>query len=107
MSEARLGERNPMWKDGESGRYGQGWKQTRREIRKRDEVCQACGYDGSSDRLDVHHIIPISHFRIAEDVDIAEGHDASNLILLCIKCHMEAEYGDLHIESGILDPLDG
>lgn len=107
MSESTSGEQNPMWTDGQSGRYGPGWNQAREEVRERDEVCRQCGHDGSERRLEVHHLVPMWRFRAAEGVDLRTAHDRSNLVLLCRACHMQAEHGDLGFESGVDDPLDG
>lgn len=105
MSEARRGEGNPMYIDGESDTYGPGWRVARDRVRERDGICQSCGDDGSDRSLEVHHIIPVSNFRVAEEADLSEAHELSNLVLLCRDCHEEAEWGDLSFESGIADPL--
>lgn len=106
MSEARRGEKNPMYRDGESGTYGSGWAWARREVNERDECCQWCGATRTDARLEVHHIIPVAHFRQADDVELSAAHDLTNLILLCRSCHMKAEYGDSPFESGLDDPLN-
>jgi len=106
MSEARRGEKNPRYVDGESGYYGSKWPFARRRAKERDKVCQACSADDTEARLEVHHIVPFNRFRQAEYVDVSEGHNLSNLVLLCQDCHMQAEHGDLSFESGIEDPLD-
>jgi 5-methylcytosine-specific restriction endonuclease McrA len=106
MSEARKGQKNPMYVDGESGYYGPEWSFARRQANERDEVCQACGADDTESRLEVHHIVPFNRFRQAEETDLSDGHELSNLVLLCRSCHMRAEHGDLSFESGIEDPLD-
>ena len=106
MSEARQGKKNPRYIDGESGYYGSEWPFARRQAKKRDGVCQACDADDTEDRLEVHHIVPFNRFRQAEDVDPSDGHDLSNLVLLCQRCHIRAEHGDLSFESGIEDPID-
>ena len=59
------------------------WKKARTLARQRDaERCTVCG---SSDRLEVHHRIPIS-----------EGGDRfalSNLVTLCSSCHHDSHRG--------------
>lgn len=106
MSEARKGEKNPMYVAGESGYYGPEWSLARRQAKKRDEVCQTCGADATEGRLEVHHIVRFNRVRQAEDADLSEGHDLSNLVLLCQSCHMRAEHEDLSFESEMEDPLD-
>ena len=106
MSEARRGEKNPRYVDGESGYYGSEWLFARRQVKERDEVCQTCSADDIEAQLEVHHIVPFNRFRQAECVDVSDGHDLSNLVLLCRDCHMRAEHGDRSFESGIEDPLD-
>lgn len=106
MSEARKGEKNPMYVAGESGYYGPEWSLARRQAKKRDEVCQTCGADATEGRLEVHHIVRFNRVRQAEDADLSEGHDLSNIVLLCQSCHMRAEHEDLSFESEMEDPLD-
>ena len=61
------------------------WDRTRRDILQRDNHrCQQCG---STERLEVHHIIP---FRISR------SNDHSNLITLCKFCHLQVERAFLH-----------
>jgi 5-methylcytosine-specific restriction protein A len=59
------------------------WQRARAEARKRDgERCQRCG---SSERLQVHHIVPL-----------AKGGDRYallNLVTLCQPCHAEVGRG--------------
>jgi 5-methylcytosine-specific restriction endonuclease McrA len=104
MSESTAGERNPNWKGGYSHRYGPGWAIARKRALERDEVCQQCGHDGTEDRLEVHHIIPVRRFREASNATIAEAHDLKNLVTLCKRCHPRADHGKLDFESGIEPP---
>lgn len=106
MSEARAGEGNPQWKGGGSVRYGPGWSAAREWVRERDEVCQHCGHDGSEDRLEVHHIVPMRAFHDVEEASLRTAHDESNLVLLCRPCHVRAEWGDIEFESGIDPPTE-
>jgi 5-methylcytosine-specific restriction endonuclease McrA len=59
------------------------WQTARAEARKRDgERCQNCG---SSERLQVHHIEPLSQG--------GDRYALSNLVTLCQPCHAEAGRG--------------
>ena len=101
MSESTAGEQNPNWRGGYSRRYGPGWSVARQSIRKRDKVCQNCGHDGSDHRLEVHHIIPIRVFRSAEHLKIEDAHGEQNLVLLCKRCHGQAEHGKIEFDAPI------
>lgn len=109
MSLASLGPKNARWKGHDSTHlnYGAGWGRARRLARERDEVCQHCGHGGDERRLEVHHIVPVRHFRRAPDTSMSEAHALSNLVLLCSRCHGLAEGGEISFESGIEDPLYG
>jgi 5-methylcytosine-specific restriction endonuclease McrA/transposase-like protein len=106
MSESSRGENNSQWQGGHDDNYGPGWYMARQRVKQRDGVCQNCGTDGSEDRLEVHHIVPLRLFDQSEEAEKRDAHDLSNLVLLCRPCHMEAEHGDLEFESGI-HPPDG
>lgn len=99
MSESTAGDANPNWRGGCSSRYGSGWSITRERIRKRDEVCQHCGHDGSERRLEVHHIVPVRVFRRAKDLTIEDAHHGENLVLLCSRCHPRAEHGLINFDE--------
>jgi hypothetical protein len=59
------------------------WQRARAEARKRDgEQCQQCG---SSERLQVHHIVPLSQG--------GDRYALSNLVTLCQECHARAGGG--------------
>lgn len=104
MSEATAGERNPNWKGGYSPRYGSGWAVARKRALERDEVCQHCGHDGTDDRLEVHHIVPVREFREASNASISDAHHEDNLVVLCKRCHPRADHGDLEFDSGVESP---
>jgi len=99
MSESSRGEANANWRGGRVDGYGSEWRPARDAVRDRDQVCRACGHDGSDRLLDVHHIVPVRRFRDDPDAELAEAHDLRNLVLLCRSCHREAEYGDLGFEA--------
>lgn len=100
MSRSTAGKNNPNWKGGEYTHewYGPGWEFVRNRVRERDEVCQQCGHDGSSTRLEVHHIIPIRHFRNADGIPINAANHEANLLLLCKRCHGRAEHGVIEVK---------
>lgn len=104
MSESTSGEANPNWRGGYSNRYGSGWSLVRQRIRERDEVCQECGHDGSENRLEVHHIVPVREFRSAEETTVEDAHRPENLVLLCKSCHGKADHGLLGLETDIERP---
>ena len=66
------------------------WKKVRNEVYKRDNyTCQVCGiecvgfeHEEKFRRIQCHHIVP---YRITQD------NSASNLITLCVKCHVKEE----------------
>ena len=101
MSESTAGEANPNWRGGYSSRYGPGWSVARENVRKRDEMCQHCGHDGTKNRLEVHHIVPIRVFRRADHLAIEDAHDEQNLVLLCNRCHGRADHGRIEFEAPI------
>lgn len=77
----RLGEKNPMWKDGISFEtYSINWTNTlKRSIRERDKyICQLCNEQQNDKAFDVHHI----------DYD-KKNCNPDNLITLCRSCHMK------------------
>jgi len=62
------------------------WDETRDKFIETNPVCAACG---STDRLQVHHILP---FRVRPDLELVE----SNLIVLCMgenECHLMIGHG--------------
>lgn len=101
MSEATTGADNPNWRGGYSDSYGAGWSLARERVRNRDGVCQHCGHDGSENRLEVHHIIPVRVFRNADDATVSDAHHPDNLVLLCNRCHPKADHGLLQFEPDI------
>lgn len=104
MSESRIGKSNPNWRGGQQRNYGPGWTAARRRIRERDEVCQNCGAEAEGRKLDVHHIVPVRAFAAAEDAELRDAHDESNLVLLCQTCHGYAEHDKISFKSGLDDP---
>ena len=73
--EWKRGENHPRYHGGYDSKYGRGWKRQRNLAIERDKICKNCG---TSENLDVHHIIP---FKISKDNSL------SNLIVLCKSCH--------------------
>lgn len=79
-----------LTENNEKNTYNQGWFKARREALERDDhKCQQCGIKASElDRdLDVHHQKPVRDFE-----NPSEAHYPDNLISLCRKCHMIAEW---------------
>lgn len=81
------GDKNPNWKNGSSLLKGRGenWKSQSKKARVRDNyTCQNCGSLGIS----VHHIKPYRLF----NGDWKSANVLSNLITLCMSCHMKIEH---------------
>src|SRR3990167_4003958 len=64
---------------------GSNWGRVRREVIRRDKVCQICFTDKY---LDVHHIIPR---RVFGKKNYEKFNQINNLILLCKKHHRKTE----------------
>jgi hypothetical protein len=79
------GENTTNWLGGEINYYGPNWTIQRARTRKRDGNCQVCGISPKElgQELCVHHIVP---FRYCEDY--IQANKMSNLICLCVDCHM-------------------
>lgn len=83
-SEMASGTNNTNYRDGRAkNHYASGWTQSlRRKIKERDgNACRSCG---SPKNLTVHH----------RD-ETKTNHDPSNLITLCIRCHIRLHRGKL------------
>ncbi len=81
------GSRNPAYKDGQCRLKrcyrGIGWEASRKACYERDNyICQKCGIDCKENRPQAHHIFPY--------ID-GGTNDLSNLMTLCVKCHMKIE----------------
>ena len=96
--EKMIGKKNPSWIDGRSYQKrsfrGNDWETLRKEIYKRDNyICQDCGVKCISKRdatnknsdkiIQCHHIVNYKKGR---------NNDKSNLITLCLKCHLKRHY---------------
>ena len=88
-----LGKNNPAYKNGNSYNRrcyrGDDWETLRKEIYKRDNyICQDCrvkcqskrDYKNSNNIIQCHHI---------ENYKKGQNNDKSNLITLCLKCHLK------------------
>jgi len=68
----------------ESLRNGSKWRETRVEVREREDYCcEACGKEGSVDSIDD---LQVHHIRAVED---GGTNDIDNLALVCNYCHWE------------------
>lgn len=92
MSEARMGDKNPMWKGGiyhddKAAFYASvGYKHWRESIIDRDNnICQECG--NTTDKKHAHHILPWRDYP-----EIKYSLNIDNGITLCVKCHRQT-YG--------------
>lgn len=90
------GENAPNWKGGGVSYYGPNWLSQRRAALKRDDhECQDCGltreqhHEKYGKDLEVHHKTPIRTFE-----DTSDANQLSNLITVCMNCHVERENRD-------------
>lgn len=90
--------------------YGPDWPKIRERARARDGYrCQICGQpeNGPSTELrtsrqhDVHHKIPLRHFKTQNGLDLTQAHRLDNLITLCSSCHRKAEQ-NVRMRSGLV-----
>ena len=66
---------------------GKGWPRISMAVLERDSfTCQNCGYAGTRETLDCHHIIPYRLFKNMRDANAK-----SNLITLCKPCHSRTD----------------
>lgn len=74
------GEKSHLWRGGATAPYNGDWRFIREQVRKRDGYkCTICN---STDRIQVHHIIPYRY---------SKSHALNNLITLCRSCHSREE----------------
>jgi 5-methylcytosine-specific restriction endonuclease McrA len=74
------GEKSVFWRGGKMAPYIEEWQTQRRAARERDgHKCVLCG---STDRIQVHHIIPFRY---------SQSHELDNLVTLCRSCHSKEE----------------
>jgi len=86
-SGAFRGELSRTWVGGPKTYRGRGWRAARLLAVKRDGGrCADCGELGGAS-IPVHHVRPFREFSSA-----AEANAPDNLICLCQRCHMRAEY---------------
>jgi hypothetical protein len=86
--DAWVGEDNPAWAGGQERHrhYGQNWDEQRGAALERDgHECHMCGI---SEKLNVHHKVPIRNFDRDEDGWYRRANALDNLITLCLSCHM-------------------
>lgn len=77
---SKLGEKSVLWRGGKTSPYNKEWRAVRAEALERDgRKCVLCG---STDRVQVHHIIPYRY---------SKSHDINNLTTLCRSCHSKEE----------------
>lgn len=88
-----VGEDHPLWNGGPNY-YGPTWRRQRRNALERDNhECQDCGmtreahYDEHNTDLEVHHMTPFRTY-----ADSAEANQLSNLITVCMDCHIKREH---------------
>lgn len=101
-----VGENAAHWKGGEVTYYGPNWHAQKRAARQRDGWCQHCGKTPTEGEraLDVHHIRPFRSFGyVPEENDrYLEANNLSNLICLCVTCHMLAEHGKIAVQPKLI-----
>lgn len=83
------GPNNHGWKGGIIPYYGPNWHWQGEKAHIRDNhTCQTCKKYQIKPKLPVHHIIPFRKFGLEK---YKEANQLSNLITLCIPCHLERE----------------
>lgn len=98
MRRAKSGDvESPTYSHWIQAAYSRGFKPAKREVHQRDEVCQVCHHDGTSRRLEVHHIIPVRLFRDIDELEYIDAHCLGNLVLLCQSCHPKVEWSPIDI----------
>lgn len=86
--ESTKGEGNPSWCGGHSKYKGPNWERQSLKCRKRDQyTCQSCNASGLEISLHAHHRTPYRYF----NGDWRTANRLSNLITLCISCHMKID----------------
>ena len=79
-SREHQGEKSTFWRGGKMAPYVGEWRAQRRAARERDGYkCVLCS---STDRIQVHHIIPYRY---------SQSHELDNLVTLCRPCHSREE----------------
>lgn len=76
--------------ENQSNCYSQIREHARKLHKKKDSICQNCGY---SLHVEVCHIKPIKSF--SDDTRVHKINANSNIILLCRNCHWELDHGHL------------
>lgn len=77
---AHAGDKSLLWRGGKMAPYVGIWGEQRIRVLERDgHICKLCG---STDRIQVHHIIPYRY---------SQSHDLENLVTLCRSCHSREE----------------
>ena len=95
-NKAMMGVNNPSWRGGHPNYYGPNWRPLRRLARILDNnTCQRCSVTKKELKreLDVHHIKPVSSFKIKNDANYLE-----NLVSLCHECHMIVEWNGVDFQ---------
>lgn len=102
------GVSSPFWKGGiRRYYYGPNWQEQRDQARERDKhTCCHCGqkHKKGKRQFDVHHIVPFRTFgyiRGKNDHYLA-ANDLTNLITLCLSCHVRAENGKIAFQPKLL-----
>lgn len=82
---------HPCYQGGRENSRGNNWTRQRKLALKRDNYhCRSCNKSIRQIQLVVHHITPRSDMRDTDDWSTTNK--LSNLITLCVSCHMKAEY---------------
>lgn len=102
------GQNSPSWKSGiRRYYYGPNWKEQRDACRQRDHhTCRHCGrkHKRGERMFDVHHIKPFRTFgyKRGENENYKQANDLTNLVTLCLPCHVKAEHGNAAFQLPLL-----
>jgi len=98
------GKNHPSWQGGGIYYYGPNWSEQRDAARARDNyTCQnpSCGLTEADHgrHLHVHHRKPFRSFGYVprENEAYRAANALDNLVTLCPSCHIQVEFGAIHI----------
>lgn len=107
-SKIMSGPNTHLWRGGQRQYYyGPNWKLQRVACRERDNhTCRVCGKKHRKGKrfFDVHHVRPFRSFgyKAGQNDNYLQANDLSNLITVCLSCHMKLERGKIFFQPNLL-----